>query len=152
MMGKAPKKKILSVNFSHALFFWISLLLKIIAIGSPETSVTNYHSVQRNISEEWISHMVWQCRTCFGSAWSSPEQSISALHMWIEDDLTYLSAKLKGKTSSCIQVNIVLAAFYTLHNSLPYCFVYLTILTWNTSGILRFSTHYTRHQVSTTEK
>ena len=55
MMGKAPKKKIVSVNFSHALFFWISLLLKIVPIGSPKMSIKNYHSTLRNISEQWIS-------------------------------------------------------------------------------------------------
>jgi hypothetical protein len=151
-MGKAPKKKIVSVNLSHALFFRISLLLKIVPIGSTEPLVMNYHSVLRNISEEWMSHMIWWCRTFFGSMWSSSEQSSLVLHTRIEDNLTYLSAKFKGKTSSCIRLNTVFAAFYKLRNSLPFCFVYLTILTWNTSGILRLFTHYTRDQFSTTEK
>jgi len=133
-MGKAPKKKIVSVNFSHALFFWISLLLKIVPIGSPEMSVRNYHSTLCNISEEWISHMIWWCRTCFGSVWSGSERSSSALHTQIEDDLTHLSAKCEGKTLSCIRVNSVLVAFYTLCNSLPFCYVYLTILTWTLLG------------------
>jgi len=81
MMGKATKKKIVSFNFSHALFFWISLPLKFIPIGSPKTSVTNYHSMLRNISEERISHMIWWCGTCFGPLWSS-----SPLHTQIEED------------------------------------------------------------------
>jgi hypothetical protein len=47
MMGKAPQKKIVSVNFSHAVFFWI--FLKMGPMGSPEMSVRNYYSTLRNI-------------------------------------------------------------------------------------------------------
>jgi len=88
-MGKAPKKKTVSVNFSHAVLFWISLLLKIVPTGSPETSVKNYHSTLHDISEERIPHMFWWCRTCFGSAWSGSDRSNSALRTRIED-LPYL--------------------------------------------------------------
>jgi len=80
MMDKAPKKKIVSVNFSHALFFWISLLLKIVPIGSPKMSIKIFHSMLRNISEEQISshdlviqdmlwlHVVWFRPIQFGAS------------------------------------------------------------------------------------
>jgi len=39
----------------------------------PETSVTNYHSVLHNISDERRSHMmIWWCRPWFGSVQNDP--------------------------------------------------------------------------------
>jgi len=73
-MDTVPKKKIVSVNLNHALFFWISSPLKMGPIGCPKTLVRNCHSTLHNISEEWRSHMtIWQCRPWFGSTWSSSE-------------------------------------------------------------------------------
>jgi len=82
-MDKLPEKKIVSVNFSHSLFFWISWPLKLGSKGCPETSVRNYHPMLQNISEEQRSHMMigW-CRPWFGSVWSGSEQTGSALHTW----------------------------------------------------------------------
>jgi len=52
MIGKAPKKKLTSVMLCSFgfLYSW-----KIVPIGSPKTSIKNYHSTPRNISEEQIS-------------------------------------------------------------------------------------------------
>jgi len=75
----------------------------------PKTSVSNYHCTLRNVSEGLRScMMIWQCRPWFGSTWSGSEQSGLALHARIEDNLTYLSAKCKEKTSSCSWVNTVI--------------------------------------------
>jgi hypothetical protein len=62
---------------------------------------------------------IWHCRPWFGSAWSGSEQSSlarssSVFHMPIKDDLIYLSAKFKEKTSSCIRVNKVIFLYVVL--------------------------------------
>jgi len=63
---------------------------------------------------------IWWCRPWFDSAYSSLEWSglawsNSALYTLISDNLTYLSSKFKGKTLSCIWVNMVLIHY---HNKL----------------------------------
>jgi len=83
--------------------FWISWPLKMEPIGSPTTSIRNYHSMLRNISTECRYHVtIWCCRSWFDSTWSGSKQSgvawsSSVFHTWIQDDLTHLSAKFKGK-------------------------------------------------------
>jgi len=88
MKDKVPKKTIVSVNFSHAMF---CLLYFYTAedgtglIGHPKTPETTYHSKLCNISEEWRSCiMIWQCRPWFGSTRSGCEQSGLALHTRIK--------------------------------------------------------------------
>jgi len=66
-------------------------------------------------------HRIWWCRPWFGSTWSNAEWSAlawssSVLHMWIWDNLTYLSRKFKEKTSSCICLNIVIPDILKNHN------------------------------------
>jgi hypothetical protein len=68
-----PEKKVVSVNFSHAVFSLLS------------------------------THEDWQCRPWFSSAWCGLEGPVLAwfgwvLHMQIQGELTYLSAKFKDKT------------------------------------------------------
>jgi hypothetical protein len=116
-MEKVPKKKIVSVYFSLAMFslldFWP---LKIGPICCPETSVRNHHSMPYNISKERRSHMtIWWLRPWFCSVWSGSWQSglgwsSSALQTLIYDNLTNSSAKFKGKSLSCIRVNTVSVA------------------------------------------
>jgi hypothetical protein len=65
--------------------------------------------------------MIWRCRPWFGSAWSSSEHSGLArsslvLRTQIWDDLTYLRTKFKGKTSSCIQINMVCYTKFSWQN------------------------------------
>ena len=99
-MDKVPKQKTVSVNFTRALFFWISWLLKMGPVGCPEMTVRNYHSTLHNTSEEWRSHMMiwpWFVFTWSSSEWSGLVWCDSALHIWIEGDPIYLSAKFKGK-------------------------------------------------------
>jgi len=77
MLDKVPKKKCVSVNFSHALFsqfdFWTP---KMEQICSSETSVRNHHSALYNISEEHRLYMTnWRCRPWCDSAWSGSERS-----------------------------------------------------------------------------
>lgn len=70
-MDKTQKKKIVSINFSHALFFGLEFLTleKVGMIGCPKMSGRNYYSTLRNISEEHRSRVtIWQCRTWLGSA------------------------------------------------------------------------------------
>jgi len=53
-------------------------------IGHPETPERTHHSKPCNISEEWRSHMIWQCKPWFGCEWSSFEQSGLALRTRIK--------------------------------------------------------------------
>jgi hypothetical protein len=84
--GQSPKKKTLSVNFSHAMFSLLS---------------THDNLVMQALV--WI-HMMPFRAIRFGAVWCS----ISYANL---RDATSLSTKFKGKTSSCIQVNMVLANF-----------------------------------------
>jgi len=95
-MDKIPKEgrwcQLTSIKFCA--LFWISWPLKLGTTGCPKTSVLNYHSRAHTT--------IWWCRTWFDSTWSSSEwyslaQPVSALHVQIKDDLTYLSTKFKGK-------------------------------------------------------
>jgi len=53
--------EIVSVNFSHAVFFWISWPLKMGLMGCPKTSVRKFHSLLCNIPEERRPHMmIWR--------------------------------------------------------------------------------------------
>jgi hypothetical protein len=55
--GQVPKKKIMLVKFSHALFSLVDFFtLKVGLIGCPKTSVRNYRSVLPIASEELSSH------------------------------------------------------------------------------------------------
>jgi len=82
-------------------------------IGCHKMSVRNYHSTLHNIPEEHRSHvMIWDAG--LGLALHSPVQSDS---VWcfvtqILDDLTYLSAKFQEKSTSCIQVNMVISSVW----------------------------------------
>lgn len=116
-MEKVPKKKIVSVYFSLAMFSLLDFSpLKIGPICCPETSVRNHHSMPYNISKECRSHVtIWWLRPWFGSVWSGSQQSglgrsSSALQTQIWDNLTYSSTKFKWKTLFCIRVNMVSVA------------------------------------------
>jgi hypothetical protein len=50
-VDKFPKKKTVSVNFSHGVIF-LGIFLKMGLVGCPETSVNKYQSTPRNIPEE----------------------------------------------------------------------------------------------------
>ena len=140
MMDKVPDKKILSViSVMLCVLFWISWPLKMGPISCPKTSVTNYHCMVHNISEERGSHTKkWRCRAWCGSVWSGlvwlrmvrlvvaphglawcgSAWSGLAFHVRISDDLTYLSSNFKEKSSSCvwvITVNFPLCATCPAH-------------------------------------
>jgi len=43
-------------------------------VGSPKTSVRNYHLMLHNTSEEQRFHLtIWWCRPLFGCSWFSSE-------------------------------------------------------------------------------
>jgi len=88
--------------------FWISSLLQMELIGCLKTVVRNYPSMLCNIPEECRSPLtICQCMLLFGSTRFSSERSGSAPHTRIYGNLTYIGAKFKRKTLSCIQVNTV---------------------------------------------
>jgi len=72
-MEKVPKKKTVSVNFSHAVLSLLYfLILEDGTDNCPEMSVRNYYSMLCNISEECRSHddlvkkyLVWLCMIPF---------------------------------------------------------------------------------------
>jgi len=49
-----------------------------------------------------IWHRTWCGSTWYCSEWSGLASSVSMLHVRIEDDLTYLSAKFKVKISNLV--------------------------------------------------
>jgi len=59
-----------------------------------------------------MKHRQVKLRAISLSGQSGSEQSSLTLHMWIYD-LIHFSAKFKGKTLSCIQVNTVLKLLST---------------------------------------
>jgi hypothetical protein len=113
--GQRPQKRLCQLTLVLLCScFCISWPLKMGPTRCPEMSVQNYHSMLHYIPEECRFHMtMWWSIPLFGSAWSGWKQSClmqssSVLHTWSEDDLTYLSNKLKKKkTWSCLWVNMV---------------------------------------------
>ena len=70
-------KKMVSVNFNHALFDLLDFFtLEDGTVVCPRTSVRNYDGTLHSNLEEQKSHMmIWRCRPRFGSTWSGSEQS-----------------------------------------------------------------------------
>jgi len=103
-----PQTKTVPVNFPCA----VLSILDFVTLENGTYSkmlAWNYHSTLCSDSEGRRSHTILQRRPWFGSAWSGSEQAglvCPVRHFTHKFKMTsHFSAKFKGKTSSCIQVN-----------------------------------------------
>jgi hypothetical protein len=74
MMDQSPKKKLVSINFSCAVFFLLDFLSPQDGNDWFSQNVRKESPLRADISEEWRSHMtILRCGPWFGSAWSGSE-------------------------------------------------------------------------------
>ena len=92
--------------------FWMSWPLEMVPIGSPNTLVRNYHSMNAEyLRRSEISHDNLVMQTMVWLWWSGSEQSglgrCSTVISYANLRWPHILEELKEKTSSCIQVNMV---------------------------------------------
>ena len=120
-MHRVPDKKIVSVNFSCAVFS----LLVFLTLQAGTNKLTQNVSVELQLYTALYLRLVMQALIWLhvsGSEWSGVTWSGLVLHMQNWNDLTYLNAKFNKITSSCFWVNTVITPSVYLYSDVVAAF------------------------------